>query len=73
MLDHGAYWRNVMAQGHVIAFGLVGDPKGVFGVGIVEFDSMDQARAFADEDPTIKSARGFSIDILPMPMGAVHP
>ena len=73
MKEHGAYWRDVMAKGHVVAFGLVGDPKGVFGVGIVEFDSMQQARAFADADPTIKSGRGFSIDILPMPMGAVHP
>jgi len=72
MQEHGAYWREVMEKGHVIVFGMVGDPKGVFGMGVAEFDSLEQARAFADRDPTITSRRGFSIDILPMPRGAVH-
>lgn len=71
MKEHGAYWRDLVDKGNVIAFGLVADPSGAFGVGLVEFDDLDQARAFTDNDPTIKSGRGFSFDLLPMPMGIV--
>jgi hypothetical protein len=71
MKEHGEYWRSWLKKGSVIAFGVVADPAGAFGVGLVEFADVDQARAFADGDPTIKSRRGFSIDILPMPMGIV--
>ena len=72
MMDHGAYWREWMAKGNVIAFGVVGDPGGAFGVGLTEFDDLAAARAFADNDPTVKSGRGFSFDIHPMPMGLVR-
>ena len=73
MGHHVLYWRDAMARGHVLAFGMVADPKGAFGVGIMRFDSGEQARKFADNDPTIQSNTGFSMDILPMPMGAVRP
>ncbi len=70
MQEHAAYWREWMSKGHVIAFGLVGDPAGPYGVGIVEFDSDDAARAFADGDPTITAGVGFRLDVHPMPFGA---
>jgi len=73
MADHVVYWRGVMAKGHVIVFGMVADPRGVFGIGVVEFDTPQQAREFADGDPTLRSGRGFSIDVLPMPRGVVRP
>jgi hypothetical protein len=72
MRDHGNYWRDHVEKGNVVAFGLVADPSGAFGVGLVEFPDLDQARAFADGDPTIKSGRGFTFDIIPMPMGIVR-
>ena len=72
MQAHGAYWRGYVEKGNVVAFGLVADPAGAFGVGLVEFDDAAQAREFADNDPTIKSGRGFSFDVLPMPMGVVR-
>ena len=70
--EHGAYWREWLAKGHVIAFGLVGDPRGAFGVGTVDFDSEADARAFTDGDPTIRSGQGFEFEVLPMPMGVVR-
>ena len=73
MGQHVLYWRDAMARGHVLAFGLVADPKGAFGVGIVRFESAEAVRRYADNDPTIQANVGFSMDILPMPMGAVHP
>ena len=72
MQDHAVYWRSYLAKGNVVAFGLVADPGGAFGVGLVEFDDADQAREFTENDPTIKSGRGFSFDVLPMPMGIVR-
>lgn len=72
MKEHGMYWRGWLEKGNVIAFGVVADPGGAFGVGLVEFDDADQTRAFTDNDPTIKSGRGFSFDIFPMPMGIVR-
>jgi len=71
MQQHSVYWRNGIEAGHVIAFGLVADPRGAFGMGIVTFDSDDEARAFTDADPSILSGRGFSFEIAPMPMGVV--
>ena len=48
MQEHAAYWKEWMGRGHVVAFGVVGDPAGVFGMGVVEFDGEADARAFTD-------------------------
>ena len=72
MKQHATYWREWLAKGNVVAFGVVDDPGGAFGVGLVEFDDADQARVFTNNDPTIKSRKGFSFDLLPMPMGIVR-
>ena len=72
MQDHGAYWREWLAKGNVIAFGVVADPAGAFGVGLVEFENEGAVRSFTDNDPTIQSGRGFRWDISPMPMGVVR-
>lgn len=60
-----------MSRGHVIAFGVVADADGTFGVGLLDFDSESDARAFADDDPTLRSGLGFAIQIRPMPFGVV--
>jgi hypothetical protein len=73
MKDHGAYWREAMARGNVVSFGLVADPAGAYGIGIVEFEDAAAARSFTDGDPTILSQRGFRFEIQPMPFGAVRP
>ena len=71
MQGHAAYWKEWLARGHVIAFGVVADPAGPFGMGLVEFESESAARAFTDGDPTIRSGLGFHIEVLPMPFGVV--
>jgi hypothetical protein len=71
MRAHAVYWREWMQRGNVILFGLVADPAGAFGVGIVDFETADRARAFTDGDPTIQSGAGFSFEVHPMPLGAV--
>lgn len=73
MRRHAVHWREAMGRGQVVAFGLVGDPKGPFGIGIVQVEDEAAARAFTDADPVVASGRGFHYDILPMPYGVVHP
>lgn len=73
MQDHAVYWRGLMARDKVVAFGLVGDPAGAFGIGILEVEGETEVRDLTGNDPAILSGAGFSYTIHPMPMGAVHP
>lgn len=71
MKAHGLYWREGLERGEVLAFGLVMDPDAPFGMGLVRFPDMAEARAFTDGDPTIRSGLGFRFDVHPMPNGVV--
>jgi hypothetical protein len=73
MQRHGVYWRELMAQGHVVTFGVVGHPEGVFGIAVVSYGSEAEVRAATDADPVIQANAGFSFEIYPMPFGAVRP
>lgn len=73
MQRHAVYWNELMAQGHVVTFGVVGDPRGVFGIAVVSFDSEAKVRAATDADPVIQAGTGFSFEIHPMPLGAAPP
>lgn len=73
MQDHAVYWKELMAKGYVVTFGLVGDPAGAYGIGILECEDDDAVRSLTDNDPTIKARQGFRYEIQPMPRGAVHP
>lgn len=72
MQEHGQYWRGQMAQGKVVAFGPVADPKGAFGVAIIRLEDGADPKPLADGDPVIKVGEGFSFEIHPMPQ-VVHP
>ncbi|MDQ4044022.1 MAG: YciI family protein [Chloroflexota bacterium] len=72
MQAHARYWQDWLAKGHVVAFGLVGDPRGAFGIGIIDFESEADAQAFTDSDPTIQAQQGFAFEVLPMPFGVVR-
>ena len=63
---HAMYWRELMARGHVVAFGPVDDPGGGYGLAVVTADTPEQARRFADEDPAVTSELKFSTEISPM-------
>lgn len=55
MKQHAVYWNVFLDKGTVIVFGPVLDPKGVYGLGIVEADNEAQARAFVAGDSAVKS------------------
>ena len=66
MHAHAGYWTNQLQLGKAIAFGPVADPKGDWGVGIVEAPDQSAVEALSDADPAILSERGFYYEILPM-------
>ena len=65
MKQHAAYRKDKAEQGIALIYGPVLDPKGVYGLGIIEVDSEDQARTFAADDPTVKSGLN-KVEINPM-------
>ena len=65
MKQHAAYWEDKADRGVIIVYGPVLDPKGAYGLGIIEVDDEDQARVFAADDPSIKSGLN-RIEIYPM-------
>jgi YCII-related domain len=73
MQAHATYWRGLMDEGLAVGFGLVADPAGAYGIGIVEVDDEAAVQTLTDNDPTIRSGHGFSFQVLPMPRGIVHP
>src|ERR1700742_4351901 len=66
MQAHGLYWRERMAEGKVIVFGPVADPKGPWGLGVVRVSSEAELKAFEQGDPVVKANRGFRYESLPM-------
>jgi uncharacterized protein YciI len=63
MHEHFLYWQRRLGAGDVLVFGPVLDPKGPYGVGIIEAADERAARAFADDDPVMKSDLGFACEI----------
>jgi len=66
MQQHVAYWKGLMDRGLVIVFGPVADPKGVYGVAILELEEEADANALGINDPTIKANVGFHLEVYPM-------
>ena len=66
MGEHAAHLRAAAETGTVLVAGPVGDPAGPWGLGVIHAGSLEEARAFTNEDPMIKANAGFSYDIHPM-------
>ena len=66
MMDHVAYWTSLAQQRCAIAFGPVADPKGGWGVGLVDVPDIDAAQQLSANDPVTTSQIGFVTEILPM-------
>jgi len=64
MRQHGAYWAEQFKSGKVLLLGPVDDPKGAFGVVVVECTEAE-AHAMADGDPTVKSGMN-KFEVVPM-------
>lgn len=76
MNEHVTYWRGLLGQGRVLAFGPVDDPAGPYGLGVVLAEDMAAAESMRDADPAVRDI-GMRTEIAPMPQlvtaGRVYP
>jgi uncharacterized protein YciI len=71
MSDHVAYWTDLAERGTALVFGPVADPKGVWGVGILEVEDETEVQSLTKNDPVIRAAIGAAYEILPMPRAVI--
>jgi len=71
MNEHIDYWKGLTDKGIAVVFGPVLDPKGPWGLGIIEAEDEDHANTIAANDPSIKSGLN-KIEIYPMRIGMVR-
>lgn len=69
MQEHANYWKHLTDGGTAIVFGPVLDPKGIWGVAIVEVADEQYARILGTNDPAVKGA-GLTFEVYSMP-GAI--
>jgi uncharacterized protein len=64
MQEHSVYWKDLQSKEFVIVFGLVFDPKGGFGIGILEVEDESLLEEMQKNDPALKI--GNTYEIYPM-------
>jgi uncharacterized protein YciI len=67
MREHIAHWTKAMEKGTVIAFGPVADPKGFWGVGIVQVEDESELEDLTANDPVIQAGLGFHHEVYAIP------
>jgi uncharacterized protein len=72
MNAHVGYWMKHLAEGRVVVFGPVLDPKGAWGLAVVRARDEAEMHALQAADPVVAANVGFSYETLPM-MQAVLP
>jgi hypothetical protein len=70
MQDHATYWKRLMDDDIAIVFGLVLDPRGPWGIGIVDVVNESDAHALGTNDPAVKEA-GLTFEVYAMPASIV--
>jgi uncharacterized protein YciI len=61
MQEHVAYWADKQAKGHVIVYGPVFDPKGVYGIGVLDVESEAALSEFTQNDPALKAGNAYEV------------
>ncbi len=67
MQEHVRYWRGLMDKGLVAVFGPVADPKGTYGIAVLQLPDDADAHSLGENDPTIRANAGFGFEVHPMP------
>ena len=65
MQQHEEYWEAQFATGSVLIIGPVLDPKGAFGMAVLETATEEEARTLAMNDPSVKAGLD-KVEISPM-------
>lgn len=72
MARHADHWRPLVESGRMVVFGPVLDSGGSWGLGVVEADDEEELRAFAAQDPVVRTGTG-AIEVGKMLAGFVRP
>lgn len=67
MQEHFNYWKELADRRIAIVYGPVEDPKGVYGLAIMETEDETIAQEIRVNDPVIKRDAGFRSEIHLMP------
>lgn len=67
MTAHAQYWQRLAEEKLAVAVGSVFDPKGPWGMAIVETENEAEAEALGQADPVIAAALGFRYEYAPIP------
>jgi hypothetical protein len=73
MLAHQDYWLPHINAGLVLVMGPVADPRGAYGVMIVNTPSLRMLEDWQRQDPVILAGLGFAFENHPMPSAKVAP
>ena len=66
MGQHAAYWSQMLNDGAVVVFGPVMDPKGPYGMGVMDAADEAEVKRRTDADPVMQANIGFRVEISPM-------
>jgi uncharacterized protein YciI len=72
MQEHVVYWKELTNKKIVLLFGAVADPKGTYGLAIVEAANEEVVNEYGIHDPAIEADVGFKFEIYPMPQALVQ-
>lgn len=61
--EHFAYWLGLLEQRKVVVVGPVLDPKGTYGIALLEVEAKRWRRTLLKNDPAITSKAGFSFEL----------
>jgi uncharacterized protein YciI len=71
MQQHVEYWKKLTDQKNAIVYGPVLDPKGVYGMAVIEVNDERQAGEIAKGDPAVVS-KMCSYELIPMQVGVIR-
>ena len=54
MAEHVAYWLGLSARREAVVFGAVADPKGAWGLAVLDVEDAARAEAVAEGDPAVE-------------------
>lgn len=68
MQSHVVYWQGLFEKKKAVIYGPVLDPKGVFGLAIIEVEAEAEAQEIANNDPAVTSKIN-TYELIPMMVG----
>lgn len=65
MQEHIVFWQDLLVKGICIVYGPVFDPKGAFGIGIIESEDDEIVKYIEKNDPSVKKGLN-RFEVFPM-------